>query len=320
MPSITINTVGTALGQYCVQYGRQFNQDVRQNLELDTMLPRVSCDYAYQGQDIEHSSVLQPYQKAFTPNNSATFDGVLNILQVGKIDLEYDWDEIQVFMDKWRCNWFQAGKAEQEWNFPRFMINEIVMKQFFEDVNIASYSGEYQAPTAGTPGNYLDTFTGFNTYISQFILDGLLVPITVGALTDTTAVDQVKAFCKQLPLLVRYKKGTIYMSKTDAQKYADHYEVKYPNRKVVEEQHDRQYLKVDHFNKKIVGLDCMEGSGRMILILDGLPSLVVGTKTGMSPFPQLRFHVYDRTLHVLGEFWRFYGFETLKHLYVSDIA
>ena len=76
--TITINTVGNALGQYCVQYSPQITMDLKEDLELDVMLPKISCDNFYQGQDLDHSTVLQPYQKEFTPNNESNWGGYLN--------------------------------------------------------------------------------------------------------------------------------------------------------------------------------------------------------------------------------------------------
>lgn len=317
---ITIDTVGNALGQYCTRYGNKLNMDLKDNLEFDNFLPKVSCELAYQGIDVSGGRVLQPYQKAFTPNNQSNWSGHLNMLKVGKIDLTYDWLEIEKFMDKWACNKFEAGKAEQSWKFPRFMINNVIMPQFYEDVNEASVKGSFSAPTAETAGEYLDTWNGFGTYFADFVTQGLMSPIAIGALGDDTAVEQMKAACKQLPRKYRFKKGVVYMSKTQKLKYAENYETLFPRRPVNLTGQDNQYIKIDKFNKTIIGLDCLEGSNRIIFQFSNMPGMIVGMKQGMSAFPNLRFHVYDRELHVLGEFWRFYGFETLKHTFITDAA
>lgn len=319
MAEITITTVGNALGQYCTRYGTTLNQSLKQKLEFEQFLPKVSCDYAYQGVDVVHSRVLQPYKKTFSPNNEATFNGELNLLAYGKIDLSYDWVEIEKFLDKWRCNWFEAGKPEEDWSFPRYMIEQVIMGNFDEDVNLASWNGSYVDPgTDATPGAYNETWNGFQTHIDAFVAAGDLSPLVIGALGDTTAVAQVQDACAQLPQLYRYAKGKIYGSKTNVHKYANDYEQKFPYRIANTTMQDDMYLKVDKYNKTLVGLDCMEGSDRLIFQFDNLPGMIVGTKTGIPLFPQLRFHVYDREIHVLGEFARFYGWETLKHTFVTD--
>lgn len=317
--TINIEELGNALGQYCVKYGKRIHQTLKQELEFEKELPFVDCDYAYQGQDMTVGQVMQPYQKAFTPNNSESFDGVLNILQIGKIDLEFDWEELMKFYSKWRCNWFEAGKPEQDWTYIRYIIDQGILPEFHEELNLSSYNGVYNAPTAGTPGAFLDTFTGYKKWIEDFVTAGELVPLTTGAFTDNTMVDQVRDFCKQLPINYRRRQGILIMSDTNAQRYAEHYQLKYPTREVTEKFQDRQYLRVDHYNKLIVGKKSMEGSNRIICIFPGLDSMLVGTKTGFPMYPNLRFHVYDRTVHVLGEFYRFFGFETLQHMFVNEL-
>lgn len=318
--TISITTASNALGQYCVRFGDRINTTIRQGLEFEAELPKIDCDYAYQGQDVTISDILQPYQKAFTPNNTESFDGVLNTLQLGKIDLEFDWEQMENFFDKWRCNWFEAGKAEDEWTYPRYIMEEVILPKIIEELNTVSWDGEYAAPTPGTAGALLETFDGFRIKIEDFITGGDLTPIVVGALVSTTMVAQVRTFCAGLPSKYRHKKGLIFMSKTNAQMYADDYQAKFPARTVTIDMPDKQYLRVDHYNKMIVGLESMEGSDRFICNFDGLDSMLIGAKKGRPMLPEFRFHVYDRSLHVLAEIHRFFGFETLQHVYVSDQA
>lgn len=318
--SISVSTTGNALGQYCVRYGDRINQTIRQGLELERDLPKMECDYAYQGQDVSISDVLQPYQKAFTPNNTESFDGVLNILQIGKIDLEFDWEQMETFFTKWKCNWFEAGKHEEEWSYPRYIIDEVILPKLVEELNTVSYNGVYAAPTAGTAGAFLTSFDGYGKKIADSITAGDLTPIVVGALVSTTMVAQVRTFCAGLPSKYRHKKGIIYMSKTNAQIYADDYQAKYPARTVTIDTPDRQYLKVDHYNKMIVGLESMEGSDRFIATFDGLDSMIILNKSGRPQLPEFRFFSTPRSLQVVAEVHRCFGYETYAHTFVSDQA
>lgn len=316
--TITLTTAGTALAQYCARYGSNINQTLRQGLEFESRLPMVSCDYAYQGQDVEISDVLQPYQKAFTPTNTETFSGVLNTLEVAKLDLEFDWLQMEKFFDKWRCNWFEAGKPESEHTYPRYIMDNVVLPKVTEEINLNSWKGVYAAPTAGTAGASLTTFTGFKKKIEDWITASALTPIVTGAIVSTTMVAQVRTFCDGLSLQYKYRSGTIFMSKTNAQYYADDYQAKYPGRRATEEMPDQLYLRVDHYNKTIVGLDCMEGSDRFVCTFNGLDGLIIGTRSGMPTMPTFRVNIEDRSVHVLAEFYRFYGAETLKHVFVNE--
>lgn len=316
--TITVTTAGNALGQYCVRYGNQINQTLRQGLEFEADLPKVSCDYAYQGQDVDVADVLQPYQKAFTPVNTETFNGPLNILQIGKVDLSFDWGELIDFYNKWMCNWFEAGKSTTEWTYPRFIMETAILPKFIDELNAASWAGEYAAPTPGTAGASLTSFDGFKKKIADAITATSLTPIATGAFVSTTMVAQITAFCAALPIRYRYVEGVIEMSKTNAQLYASDWAAKFPGREVVEKEHDKQYLRVDHFNKRIIGRTSMEGSSRIVLRFPSLPSMIIGTRTGLPVMPQFRFQEVDRELKVLSEFYRFFGIETFKHMFVND--
>lgn len=316
--AITIGTTGNALGQFCVRYGNQINQTLRQGLEFESDLDMVSADYAYQGQDVDVTDILQPYQKAFTPNNSETFDGVLNTLQIGKVDLSFDWEQLIKFYDKWRCNWFEAGRDPNEHSYPRYIMESVIMPKVMDELNAASWAGEYAAPTPGTAGAFLTTFDGFGTKITAAIANSDLTPIATGVLDASTMVAQVRDMCKALPIRYRYVPGVIEMSKTNAQMYADDYQAKYPSRQVTEVDHDKQYLRVDHMNKVIIGRTAMEGSNRIIIRFPSLPSMIIGSRSGLPTMPQFRVQVFERELKVLSEFYRFYGFETYKHMFVND--
>jgi len=316
--SITVTTAGNALGQYCVRYGDKINQTLRQGLEFESDLPKVSCDYAYQGQDVDVSDVLQPYQFAFTPNNAETFNGPLNILQIGKLDLSFDWEQLVKFYDKWKCNWFEAGKTTQEWTYPRFIMDQVILPKFMDELNAASWSGIYAAPTPGTAGASATTFTGFGKKIVDAITATSLTPIATGAFVSTTMVAQIRTFCAGVPIRYRFQPGIIEMSKTNAQLYADDFAAKFPARDPVVKEGDKQYLKVDHYNKMIVGRTSMEGSSRIILRFPALPSMIIGTRNGLPAMPTFRFQEQDRQLKVFSEFYRFFGFETFKNMFVND--
>jgi hypothetical protein len=317
---INVDVTGNALGQYCTKFSTKIHQDLRQELEFEKTVPFVSCDYAYQGKEISISDLMQAYQKAFTPKNNESFDGLLNTLQIGKVDIEFDWAELEKLFDKFACNFFEAGKNEDDWAFQRYIMSEVVPQKLTEELNLCSWGGVRVAPTAGTAGAFMGTFTGWKKQITDFVAAGAVTPVATGAFADATMVDQIRDWCKALPINYRYMKGTIHMSMTNAQRYADRYAVQFPTRKVTEEMHGEQYLIVDHYNKHIKGYKCMEGSNRIFITFDNLDSMIIGTRQGYSKYPNFRVHTYDRTVHVLAEFYRFFGFETLKHFFVNDQA
>lgn len=316
--AITIEEVGTAFDQHCVKHSKKISSVLLGGLEFEKDLPRVKCDHSYQGKDLAHSSVVQPYQKAFTPNNNENISGELNFLEIGKVDLSYDINELQKFWTRWECSFFEAGKDPKDWTFPKMMMNGIIQDNIIDELNELSYNGDQADPVPGTAGALLTTFTGYKPKIEQAITDGKLVPLATGALTDTTMVEQVRDMVKQLPKHYKRMPGVIEMSDSNALRYAEDYQAKYPGRDATVKTPDREYLRVDHLKKIIIPRKSMEGSDRMIIRFPGKDSMITGFRDGYNPMPTFRVYTEKRELHVLAEFYRFFGFESFIHMFVND--
>lgn len=324
MPNITITSSQTALNQFTNKFSSIIHQSLKQGLEWETMLPYEPMDYAYTGQEMEGDSVLQPWQVAFTPNNNESWDGITNILQVGKIDLRFDEDQLNKFFSRFNNEWFQAGNGNDPtmWDYAKWVINNHVLYQAQEDLNKSAWIGEYAAPTPGTAGAMSTTFNGWKKGVATLVAANEIVPITTGALLSGSMVDQVRDFCAQLPVNYRYKPGKLFMSKTNAQKYSDNYKAMYPHRDInvkVETAHDL-VLKVDDYNKVIVGMTSMEGSDRIMCCFNDpkLRSLIIGNRLGYSAMPVFRFEPEDRKLKCFAEVYRVFGFETVKHFFCNE--
>ena len=192
--------------------------------------------------------------------------------------------------------------------------------KWIEELNLISWAGEYVAPTAGTPGAAINAVNGFGVNLETWVSDGRLTELNTGVIDLSNMVEQTRDFIKLIPNPYRYAPGRIMMSRTNAQAYADDYQYRYPTRSVNENQQDLQYLRVDHFNKVIQGCVAMEGSDRMVVVYDSMPSLIIGNRTGYPPYFQFRFEAEDRNLKMFAEIYRFYGLESSLHLHINDQA
>lgn len=316
--TITIDAAASGLNQFVQRFSTKIHQSMKQGLEFEAQLPFVEAEYAYTGQDVVITGGLQPYQVAFTPNNAEAFDGITSFLRPIKVDLEFNADQLEKFFSKWKANWFTPDPAQTQVGYAQYVMNNHIIPQVIEDLNLASWSGEYNAPTPGTAGPAADSVDGFKKTIADQITAGRLSPLTTGALASGTMVAQVRGFCDDIPEPYRYKRGKIFMSKTWAQAYADNYLEEYPTREVAEKGHDSLYLNVDHYNKTIVGITAMEGDDRMICVFDTMESMIIGTRTGFPRYFNFRFEEEDRKLKVFSEIYRFYSFETCKHMFVNE--
>lgn len=316
--TITIEALAEGLNQVSQQFSTIIHDTLRTGLEFETQVPMVETDYAYTGQKVSLGQVLQPYQYQFTPVNSETFDGITSYLKPIKSDLLFSADQLEDFFSKWRPSWFTPDPNKTQMGYAQYVIQNHILPKITEDLNTLSWSGEYAAPTPGTAGALAGSVDGFKVNLETHISDGLISPLAVGAIVPSSMVDQVREFCQLIPEPYRYRKGIIFMSKTNAQYYADNYQDKWKTRLVNEQQQDSLYLRVDHYNKMIVGVTAMEGSDRFICNFDNLASMIVGSRRGYPPYFNFRFEPEDRTLKCFAEIYRFYNLETALHIFLND--
>lgn len=318
--SITIEAAVDTLNQVAVAYDQQIHQTIKGSLEFESRLPFVQADHTFTAVSAEVTDPLQPYQPAFTPNNAETWDAVENILQHGKVDLEFTAEELEKFFDSWAPNWFELDKDPSMWDYARVVIEQLVLPRFTDNLNEASFNGIRVVPTPGTPGTALQAFDGFAKKIADAVTAGSLTEIVTGALVSTTMHDQIRDFCKSLPKNVRMLPGNIFMSSTRAIEYAEDYATNKPRTIQVISDPNQPIYRIDHFNKNIVPMKCMEGSDRIIFSPSITNNMIIGTRRGQSVYPRMRFQVFDRKLKVLSEFSRFYGFRHWDNLFVNDQA
>lgn len=317
--TVTIAAASTGLNQFVQRNSDRISQSLQVGLEFENDLPFVEADYAYVGQDVAISGGFQPYQAQFTPNNTEAFDGITNLLRPVKVDLQFTADQLEKFFSRWRANWFNADPSLIQSTYAGYVIQNHILPSVIEDMNQASWSGVYSAPTPGTAGAASASVDGFAKTIADQITATRLTPITTGAIT-TMDVATVRAFCADIPEPYRYRQGKIFMSKTHAQSYSDNYKTTYSgNSAVINDQAVQGLrLRVDDYNKTIVGVTAMEGSDRVICVFDNLDSMIIGTRTGYPRYFNFRFETEDRNLKAFAEVYRFYGFETCKHMFVNE--
>ena len=318
--SITIENTADTLNQVAVQYDRQIHHTLRQGLEFESQLSFVQTPHTYSSANVTVSGGLQAFQSAFTPNNAETFDAVENTLQHGKIDLEFDIAQLQSFFDSWAPQWFELDTEPDMWQYAKFIIDDHILPQFIDDLNEASYNGVRVAPTPGSAGTATAAFDGFAKKIADAITAGAVTPISTGALANDTIYDQVRDFVKQLPKRYRMKQGLIRMASSWALEYAEAYAKANDKTLEIIGTPDRPIYRVNHMNKVIQPMDCMEGSDRLIFYPTITDNMIVGTRTNQSVYPRMRFQVFERKLKVLAEFSRFFGVRYWDHMFLNDQA
>ena len=319
---ITISGTADALNQFHTTFAANIKKAWMEGLELENRITPTPCEHTYAAPNVTLSDIVQPWQVAFTPNNSETFDSVENVLKPIKIDIQYTILEIEKFFDKWKVEWVElgGGKSPLEWTFPRYMWEKCILPKVVHEMNSNAWHGVYAAPTPGTPGASVDSVDGFGKVIADAITATDITPITTGPPVSTTMVAQVETFCDGIPQPYRDAPGSIYMSKTNARLYARDYRNKY-GYGVGVSGNTNEALMVDATNKRIIGLANMEGSDRWWFSPEaGTNNIIFGVKKGLPSLPIIRWEQFERTIKGMAEFYRFYGFDYWDLVFVNDQA
>ena len=316
---LSIESTAASLNRHAVLYKKEINQRLRQDLEWEKMFSARACDHTYSAPNATATEVLQPYQPEFTPKGNVNFDAVENELQRIKIDIEITGDDLETFWDSWMVEWFEIGKDPQTFSLPAYVFEQVYFKQAIEELNTNGWSGVYAAPITGTPGASINAVDGYKTKIEAAIAAGDLTEYATGPLVEATMVNQIETWNDSLPAPYRNAAGNIYMATSNATKYYRNYRSEFGAGKGTDNNNNVE-LRIDATKKKIVGIDSMEGSNRIFFSPTGLDNVIWGTRRGFPTYPTVRFQYIDRKIKMLGEFYRFYGFEFWEHLFTNDQA
>lgn len=319
--AITIAAAQDALNQHVITWANETKQAFRVGLEFETIpeIGMVSAEEVYTAENAAISDLIQPYQAQFTPNNTETWDGVSNTLRPIKIDLKFSEEQLLKFYDKWRNNWFEAGKDPMEWSYPRYIVDQLIVPKWQEELNSLAWDGEYSAPTPGTPGAVLDAVDGYKINIANAITAGDLVPVASGSFTSSDIRAKLEAWLTAMPAAVRGRGGVILMSDTNARNYYYDFRSEFSAATWSNLQANGG-LTVDGFPVRIIGVKAMGSSNRWIFLPSGQQNMIVGTRRGYPVYPQFIFDHDLYNLHMKAVIYRFFGFEHFGTLFVNDQA
>lgn len=308
------------LNQQVVTFAPEIKQQFRVGLEFENLLPFVAADKRYTSPNVTTGAILQPYQPRFTPNNTESWDAVDNDLRPIKADVEFTEEQLEKFYDKWAQNWFEAGKDPMTWTYPKYILEQVIMPQFKDDLNSAAWDGEYVAPDSGVPGAVLESVDGFRIAIVNALAAGKLVSVPSGSYTASDIQSKLEAWMLAMPAAVRGKSGMVLMSDSWMRKY--YYDFREAFGTATWQQLNQQIggLTVDGTNVRIVGIKAMEGSNRWIYLPDNDQNMIIGTRRGYPRDPQFIFDADLYTLRAKAVIYRFFGFEYWNNLYVNDQA
>ena len=256
------------------------------------------------------SSVLQPYQNAFTPAGDTTFKPHKIQLFKQKIDIEEVPDDIE---QSWLGFLASNNLSRKEWPFIKFWIETLIMKKEIEDFEEhAVFGGVRVEPTAGVASTPDKAINGLKKVINDHISAGDTTTIATGAIeTDPVLfVDQVEDYYEQIPVLYRKHVRSINCSDTLFRRF----------KKGMREKYNMSYdmaeiTKVIDTKAAVVGLASHAGSNK---IWSTIPSnAVLGVKKPGNP-GTFKVEESKRMVSILTDYYKGVGVWIPKWLFPND--
>jgi hypothetical protein len=313
-----VSEIVAAYGNYYINSGqnkkRLYNLIYQQQETAKLFSKAITKDTVYRLSSAQMTSVLQAFQIPFTEKGELTFKPEPIQLFKVKMDTRFAPDEIS---DTWLGFWEDLSEADRyKWPIVRWYIEEHLMPQLHEDLEEASFKGEYVTPTPGSAGNTLAAMDGLKIIQDRHVASGRTTPIVTGAMdTDPKIfVAQIEDFMKQLPEKYRHKPMELTMSKDLAQRYADG--VKELYQKGVDSDPKARY-NIFGFPTKVKGVASHAGSNRIWCTPKGNGKYVKRRANEMKyPKP----YGDDRYVKTMSDFWLGYGYILPELLFMNDQA
>jgi hypothetical protein len=318
--AVTVAGATAGLNQHAVLKAPMIQQKFRQGLEFESKLTPRACVNTYSAPNAVPTDLVQAYQWPFTAKGDVAFDAVENKLQKIKIDILITADDLEKFWDTYMVEWHEIGLDPMEWSFPRYLYENVYEPKILEEMNRNAWAGVYVAPTLNTAGTSVGSVNGFKKKIEDAITATSLTEYATGVWVDTTIVDQLETWCDSLPIPYRDAPGDIYMSNTLAKKYYRDHRDKFGTGNGVAGNENTE-LRVEMTQKRIVPINAMEGSNRIMFSPTTTRNMIWGTRAGSPTYFNIRWQQQDvRIIKGTAEIYRFYGFEFWDHLFVNDQA
>lgn len=181
------------------------------------MTPIKTDDTEYRLGNAIINSIVQPFQKGWTPKNA------LEVIPNTIKQYEMKVDE-EVWPDDIEASWlgFLAGEGldRSKWPLIKWMIEKFYLPKAKEDIELNEiYKGVFAAPAPGVAGAPSTAMQGIGQQIDDGLTAGTMVKCNVGALATATIFDQVEAFVDAISEVYQHTAMPVCMSPAWARAY-----------------------------------------------------------------------------------------------------
>lgn len=312
---VSVTDINTQLGAYFRKYSAEIWRAITSDLQFESYMTKVSGvtdEYAIPSSTA--TELLQPWQPDYTVKGAVNFDAYLNKVRRIKMDYTLTADDIDKISRSYTAFLYDEGKKPSEMPIVKYIIDNHFVSKIREEIDTLSGKGVYDAPVALTAGASIDSVDGILTKIAAEITASNITPIVTGAIGSTDALTKTEVFHDALPTKYRSMPGVIFMSATNALYYQRNYRSAFGG---TNDQMAKGNLKLDGTKKEIVGLDCFEGSDRILFTPKENLLCMYDKVYAPSTF---QVEAEKRSVNIFTDFHRGYGFGNLGEVFVNDQA
>lgn len=221
---MNVSEIKTAYGAYYEKSGQNKGRILgmlSQGLVTPSICTPVKTDdTVFKLAQMTIGSIVQSFQKGWTPKNAAAF-------KPNEIKLHHFKVDEDIWPDDIEATWlgFLAGESVKraDWPLIKFIIehkDQGYLAKINSDMELLEYGkGVYAAPTPGeasTPGQGMD---GLEIQIQRGVDDDSMITIPIGTLDKDTIFDQVEAFTDGISDIYQHVAMDVSMSPKWAKLY-----------------------------------------------------------------------------------------------------
>jgi len=315
---IDLTEINAQLGAYMRKHENKIWSGAFRDITLEKfMTPIMGVKSQYVSRDAKMGKVLQPHQKQWTPKGEIALGAKINAVQHIKADIVID--NLDELFDSHAAELADESVERDKMPFIPWLVNENILPQIKEEMAYNSYNGVYLAPTAGTAGASEDSVDGLATIIAADITATNLTPFTTGVISASNIIDLVDDYVDYIDS-TPYGKfvKTILLADELVRMYKRAYKLEFGTSldyKGMGSFEGMNVAPIDGSQKKLVGVEDMNGSQRMIATWDGnLIKMFNKVNTPEKMFTDLD----KRDVILYTDFFRGYGYKHYRGMFVND--
>lgn len=327
---MTIDEIKVAFGAYYLNngqnattlYQRLFRRGVTE--QLFTSVPTDNT--IWQASQTSLGTILQPFQKDWTPKGSLKATPISIPQFKMKVDVEETPDDLE---DTWLGFLADGNLKRAEWPFVRWFIEIHLVPQVEEDFELNEvFAGVRVEPTKGQPGAAGTSINGIRKVLNDHAGAGRITPIALGAFPTgdiEAACDYVEAFAKSIVKRYRNVPMFISMSEDNALSYAKGRGKKYgkdtnqsamKNDAPIAEQLLETSVAVEYTRQRVVGLPSVGNSGKIWATPIANAKRLIKKSQNVNQF---QIENVDRKVKLYTDFYKGVGFVLPEAVFTNDV-